>query len=260
MIKGKHMPKTENGKWYNKDEAAEIEDISVRQLQRRVKAGRYVTKQVRCKFGQKLMVYLPVDKKQQQIAEAKGGTSSKKSIGILRSDKRIEKAQDNAHDNARTEPAITQVNPMTQVTHMPTTKVSVVSRDDNVRGCKVLVVDDDLEFVQELCKILKQANDRVEIIIANNGGEGIEKMKSELPDLIVSEIGLLEGDGFEMAKAKDADDVLKDIPLVWLSYLKESLIIERGLGFKSVRGFFAKPLIDENLSRFSEFVRQILNT
>ena len=73
-----------------------------------------------------------------------------------------------------------------------------------VNPMKVLVIDDDRFFRTILESELRQEN--MEVLLANNGEEGISMTKELKPDAIVLDLILPKKDGFEVLTA------LKDLP------------------------------------------------
>lgn len=63
---------------------------------------------------------------------------------------------------------------------------------------KILVIDDDQSIRKTLSSYLKKLN--YEVYSAENGIQGIEIAKSELPDLVITDIKMPEADGFEVLK------------------------------------------------------------
>ena len=56
-----------------------------------------------------------------------------------------------------------------------------------------------------------------EVSIAVDGQEGLEKMKSEKPDIVLMDMGLPILDGWEATRQAKADDELKTIPIIALT-------------------------------------------
>ena len=56
-----------------------------------------------------------------------------------------------------------------------------------------------------------------EISIAVDGQEGLEKMKSEKPDIVLMDMGLPILDGWEATRQAKADHELKNIPIIALT-------------------------------------------
>ncbi|MGM0369916.1 MAG: response regulator transcription factor [Bacillota bacterium] len=77
---------------------------------------------------------------------------------------------------------------------------------------KILIIDDD----QNICKILEEylLYEDFEVVIANNGQVGLEKIKEENPNLIILDIMLPEMDGWEICQQLRPEE---DIPIIMLS-------------------------------------------
>ena len=82
-------------------------------------------------------------------------------------------------------------------------------------GNKVLLVDDDQDFSQLLAFDLKKRG--YTVVSAGNGEEGLEKVKSEKPDLIVLDIKMPKMDGYTFVRRLKKDEENKDIPVVVLT-------------------------------------------
>ena len=63
---------------------------------------------------------------------------------------------------------------------------------------KILVIDDDQSIRKTLSGYLKKQN--YEVLSAENGLKGIEILKNELPDLVITDIRMPGADGFEVLK------------------------------------------------------------
>jgi DNA-binding response OmpR family regulator len=61
---------------------------------------------------------------------------------------------------------------------------------------KVLVIDDE-ESITKLLKILLE-KEGYEVIIANNGFEGIERTRSEKPDLVITDLMMSGINGYQI--------------------------------------------------------------
>jgi CheY-like chemotaxis protein len=56
-----------------------------------------------------------------------------------------------------------------------------------------------------------------EVLLAMDGKEGIDMMKSEKPDIVLMDMGLPVMDGWEATTAAKADDEIKSIPIIALT-------------------------------------------
>jgi len=78
---------------------------------------------------------------------------------------------------------------------------------------KILVVDDDRDFIKITRMILQSKNH--EVITASNGDEGLEVMRREKPDLVILDVMMsyiLEG--LDTRRQMAADPNLKNIPVI----------------------------------------------
>lgn len=76
---------------------------------------------------------------------------------------------------------------------------------------KILIVDDsptERAFMQGL---LSKAG--YTVIIANNGEEGVEMAKMELPDLVLMDVVMPGLNGFQATRAIVREEMTKDIPI-----------------------------------------------
>lgn len=80
---------------------------------------------------------------------------------------------------------------------------------------KVLVVDDDENTVRFLSVALEEGG--YEPIGAYNGKEGLEKIKSENPDLIILDVMMPKKTGFVLFKQLRRDEKFKDLPVIMLT-------------------------------------------
>ena len=65
-------------------------------------------------------------------------------------------------------------------------------------GMKVLVVEDELDARELIKRILTQNN--AEVIIAANAAEGLEMVKTQRPDVMISDIGMPGKDGYQLIR------------------------------------------------------------
>lgn len=86
---------------------------------------------------------------------------------------------------------------------------------------KILVVDDDAEFVELLRFNLKEAG--FSIGTASNGVEALKKARSIGPDLILLDLMMPELDGFAVCEILRRDKATATIPIVILTALSGEL-------------------------------------
>lgn len=80
---------------------------------------------------------------------------------------------------------------------------------------KVLVVDDEVDFVDVLRTRLEANNFKV--TVAYDGEEGLEKVKETNPDIIVLDVMMPKINGFDVCRKLKTDNNYKDIPIVMLT-------------------------------------------
>ncbi|MDZ4699739.1 MAG: response regulator transcription factor [Rhodothermales bacterium] len=80
---------------------------------------------------------------------------------------------------------------------------------------RVLVVDDEEDLLDLLQYNLEKEG--FEVLLANNGVDGIEVARKEEPDLIVLDIMMPGLDGIEVCRRLRSDAVLRDTPILMLT-------------------------------------------
>ncbi len=86
----------------------------------------------------------------------------------------------------------------------------------NQKGKKILIIDDDPDFVQTTGIVLKSAG--YEVLKAFSGKEGLEKSKSDKPDLYIIDL-MMEtySEGSNVIKALIEDEEAKDKPRIMIT-------------------------------------------
>ncbi len=90
---------------------------------------------------------------------------------------------------------------------------------------KILVVDDDVDLCDSLKVIFENAG--YDMLTAANRSEGMEKIRTQQPDLIILDV-MMETwqDGFEMSRDLKNDPQLKNTPILMLTSIEEKTGIE----------------------------------
>ena len=103
---------------------------------------------------------------------------------------------------------------------------------------KILVVDDEAIFIKMTRTLLE--DNGYEVITAGDGQEGLEKTRSENPDLIILDVTMPKMDGHTMLEEVRKDERIKDTPVIQCSsktlkdYLEETQELE-------IEAYFTKP-------------------
>ncbi len=96
----------------------------------------------------------------------------------------------------------------------------------------ILIIEDD-RFLRELIA-QKLYKENFGVSEAVDGEEGIKKIKSEKPDLILLDLILPGIDGFEVLSRMKDDPTLTSIPVIILSNLGQKEDVEKGLKLGAV--------------------------
>ncbi|MBN1822694.1 MAG: response regulator [Endomicrobiales bacterium] len=80
---------------------------------------------------------------------------------------------------------------------------------------RILVIDDSVSFQETIRAVLSLAD--FEVIAADNGKEGLEKIYKETPDLIILDCIMPEMDGYEVVRTMREDPVLFNKPVIMLT-------------------------------------------
>ena len=83
---------------------------------------------------------------------------------------------------------------------------------ENKKGKKILVIDDEVDTVIYMETLLQ--DNGYETVSANDGVEGMEKAKSEHPDLVVLDVSMPEKSGMRFFKEFKSDPTLGEIPVI----------------------------------------------
>lgn len=111
----------------------------------------------------------------------------------------------------------------------------------------ILIIDDTLENLQVLSATLSQGGYTVRGVIA--GSIAVMVARLAPPDLILLDIQMPEIDGYEVCLQLKADDITRDIPVIFISILDD--VIDKAKAFK-VGGvdYITKPFqVEEILAR-----------
>lgn len=87
-------------------------------------------------------------------------------------------------------------------------------QDLNMLKKTILIVEDTLDLQLFLKELLQ---DQYNVILAENGNEGFHYAKSNIPDLILSDIMMPELDGIEMCKKLQEEQLTQHIPIILLT-------------------------------------------
>jgi CheY-like chemotaxis protein len=86
---------------------------------------------------------------------------------------------------------------------------------------KILLVDDDPDFL-EMHKAVLQ-NHGYDVLTATSGQEGLERVRAEIPDLIILDLMMEKHDaGFSFSKTVKTDPLFRKIPILMVTSVAEA--------------------------------------
>jgi two-component system, chemotaxis family, chemotaxis protein CheY len=112
---------------------------------------------------------------------------------------------------------------------------------------RVLIVDDSpamRAFVRRVMEI--SGFDLASCLEASNGAQALELLHTEWVDAILSDINMPEMDGEELLQRLEADEALRNIPVIIISTDGTKSRVERMLDL-GARGYVMKPFRPEAL-------------
>lgn len=109
---------------------------------------------------------------------------------------------------------------------------------------KVLVVDDDPYILMSLEFLMKKSG--YEVLIARNGTEALEHIRTEHPHLVLLDIMMPDVDGYEICKTIKTTESLKDIKVIFLSAKTTDDSIQKGLALGAEK-YVTKPFSTKQL-------------
>jgi diguanylate cyclase (GGDEF)-like protein len=102
---------------------------------------------------------------------------------------------------------------------------------------KILIADDERFNLNVLIDILKPD---YRVIVAKDGKQALERAKSNPPDLILLDIMMPEMDGYEACKSLKENEQAKDIPVIFITAMKETVHEAKGFDIGAV-DYITKP-------------------
>ena len=109
---------------------------------------------------------------------------------------------------------------------------------------KILVVDDEPLNINILVELLK---DTYKMMAAKSGVQALKAARSSnKPDLILLDIMMPEMDGYEVCRQLKADESTKDIPVIFVSAMSETLDETKGFDVGAI-DYITKPISPKTL-------------
>jgi CheY-like chemotaxis protein/class 3 adenylate cyclase len=121
---------------------------------------------------------------------------------------------------------------------------------------RVLLVDDSEIVRRHTGSMLEEAG--YELVLANDGNEGLARVRSDRPDLVITDVEMPGRDGFSLCREVKEDVELQMIPVVICSSLGEASDLEKGFD-AGADDYLVKPVVAEELiSRLTAILAQTM--
>lgn len=116
----------------------------------------------------------------------------------------------------------------------------------------VLIVEDEENLV-ELLRFRLESNG-YDVDVAFDGSDGLRKIESLKPDIVLLDIMMPKMHGYDVCKAARANEATKDIPIIILTARTNENEAERAKEY-GASGFISKPFEpDDLLKRIKELL------
>jgi CheY-like chemotaxis protein len=113
---------------------------------------------------------------------------------------------------------------------------------------KILVIDDEMDTVVYLTTLLQ--DNGYQTVSANDGQEGLDKAKTEKPDLVILDMSMPQKSGMGFYRELKSNPDLASIPVIFVTGVtgfggdKEGIkkFIDGRRNIASPEGYFSKPI------------------
>jgi diguanylate cyclase (GGDEF)-like protein len=110
--------------------------------------------------------------------------------------------------------------------------------NDDLLGMKILVVDDVVQNIEILLQTLKQKN--YQLSFSDSGIKALDLAPKFKPDLILLDVMMPEIDGIETCRRLKADEVTRDVPIIFITAKTEIEDVIKGFEVGGV-DYITKP-------------------
>jgi twitching motility two-component system response regulator PilH len=108
----------------------------------------------------------------------------------------------------------------------------------------ILIIDDSPTDVRVFTTLLERAGHKVDSV--GNAEEGIERVRAEMPALVIMDVIMPGMNGFQATRTLTRDPVTKDVPIVMIT--TKSMETDRVWGLRQgARAFITKPVNEKEL-------------
>ncbi|HEY2622592.1 MULTISPECIES: response regulator [Dyella] len=108
----------------------------------------------------------------------------------------------------------------------------------------ILIIDDSPTDVRVFTTLLERAGYRVDSV--GSAEEGIERVRAQLPDLVIMDVIMPGMNGFQATRTLTRDPVTSNVPIVMIT--TKSMETDRVWGLRQgARAFITKPVNEKDL-------------
>ena len=108
----------------------------------------------------------------------------------------------------------------------------------------ILIIDDSPTDVRVFTTLLERAGHQV--VAVSSAEEGIERVRADLPDLMIMDVIMPGMNGFQATRTLTRDPVTKAVPIVMIT--TKSMETDRVWGLRQgARAFITKPVNEKEL-------------
>jgi two-component system, OmpR family, response regulator VicR len=110
---------------------------------------------------------------------------------------------------------------------------------------RILCIEDEAEMIDLMQLILSRKG--YQVSGAAGGQEGLEKVRTEMPDLVLLDLMMPDMGGWEVYQQMKSDEKMKDIPVIIVTAKAQSIDKVLGLYIAKVDDYIAKPFSPSEL-------------
>jgi len=113
---------------------------------------------------------------------------------------------------------------------------------------KILVIDDNSDNIITVKALINERFSKATILTALNGQSGLELAINTIPDVVLLDVVMPEMDGYEVCKKLKNHPVTQDIPVVFLTAIREDVYSRIQALEAGSDGFLTKPVDSSELT------------
>ena len=116
---------------------------------------------------------------------------------------------------------------------------------DDIRGCRVLVIDDMREMEEMMCLLLAHERDD-RVTFARNGQQALTLAEQDPPQLVILDLMMPDMNGYEVFRRLKAIPSLQNVPVILLTVLPSPMVYPEAQRL-GVAGYICKPFEFQDL-------------